>query len=329
MGPAGVQFMLHAAAIKSKARELGFDRCGIAPAADLPELPFLARWIAQGYAGSLRFLTRSAGRRADVRRVVPTARSVIVTATVYNTRRPYSTETTDRSRAQVARYAWGDDYHRVLGERMEALLGWMRETSPVPFEGRAHVDTGPIQERVYARHAGIGWIGKNCCVIDPDLGSWMFLGAIICSLPLECDEPSLDQCGDCTLCLEACPTEAFKAPGVLDATRCISFLTIEHEGPLPADLAPKMGAHVYGCDVCQEVCPWNAVAAVSSDPAWQPRSLWDDPALHELQQRSDDELQEGLQGSAMDRAGVDGLRRNLAQAVANLEAGPGPTAERR
>lgn len=321
---------MDAAAVKSKARELGFDLCGIAPAADLPELPFLAQWIARGYAGSLRFLTRSAGRRSDVRRVVPSAKTVIVTATVYNTDPPYSTQSSDPSRAHVARYAWGEDYHTVLGARMEALLAWMRETSDVPFEGRAHVDTGPIQERVYARHAGLGWIGKNCCVINPETGSWMFLAAIICSLPLECDQPALDQCGDCTLCLEACPTQAFRAPGVLDATRCISFLTIEHRGELPADLAPKIGAHVYGCDVCQEVCPWNASAPVSSDPAWQPRPLWDQPALRELQQRSDDELGEGLRGSAMDRAGVGGLRRNLAQAIANAEqVSPASTARRR
>ena len=321
---------MDAAAVKSKARELGFDLCGIAPAADLPELPFLAQWIARGYAGSLRFLTRSAGRRSDVRRVVPSAKTVIVTATVYNTDRPYSTQSSDPSRAHVARYAWGEDYHTVLGARMEALLSWMRETSDVPFEGRAHVDTGPIQERVYARHAGLGWIGKNCCVINPETGSWMFLAAIICSLPLECDQPALDQCGDCTLCLEACPTQAFRAPGVLDATRCISFLTIEHRGELPADLAPKIGAHVYGCDVCQEVCPWNASAPVSSDPAWQPRPLWEQPALRELHQRSDDELEEGLRGSAMDRAGVGGLRRNLAQAIANAEqASPAATARRR
>ena len=321
---------MDAAAVKSKARELGFDLCGIAPAADLPELPFLAQWIARGYAGSLRFLTRSAGRRSDVRRVVPSAKTVIVTATVYNTDRPYSTQSSDPSRAHVARYAWGEDYHTVLGARMEALLSWMHATSDVPFEGRAHVDTGPIQERVYARHAGLGWIGKNCCVINPETGSWMFLAAIICSLPLECDQPALDQCGDCTLCLEACPTQAFRAPGVLDATRCISFLTIEHRGELPADLAPKIGAHVYGCDVCQEVCPWNASAPVSSDPAWQPRPLWEQPALRELHQRSDDELEEGLRGSAMDRAGVGGLRRNLAQAIANAEqASPASTARRR
>jgi epoxyqueuosine reductase len=321
---------MNAAAVKSRALELGFDRCGIAPAADLPELPFLAQWIARGYAGSLRFLTRSAGRRADVRRVLPSARSVIVTATVYNTDRPYSVESADPWRAQIARYAWGQDYHEVVGARMAALLAWMRETSEVPFEGRAHVDTGPIQERVYARHAGLGWIGKNCCVINPELGSWMFLGAIICSLPLECDQPSLDQCGDCALCLEACPTQAFRGPGVLDATRCISFLTIEHRGDLPPDLAPKIGAHAYGCDVCQDVCPWNAAAAVSADPAWQPRPIWDEPPLRELQQRSDDELADGLLGSAMDRAGGSLLRRNVDQALANAaQSGAGSTALRR
>ncbi len=310
---------LNAAAVKSKARDLGCDLCGIAPAADLPELPFLAQWIARGYAGSLRFLTRSAGRRADVRRVVPSARTVIVTGTIYNTDRPYSTESSDASRASIARYAWGEDYHTVVGARMEALLVWMHEVSDIPFDGRAHVDTGPIQERVYARHAGLGWIGKNCCVINAEMGSWMFLGAIISSLPLQCDQPALDQCGDCTLCLEACPTQAFRAPGVLDATRCVSFLTIEHRGDLPHDLAPGIGSHVYGCDVCQEVCPWNASAPVSSDPAWQPRPAWDQPALRELQQRSDDELETELRGSPMDRAGVGGLRRNLAQALANAE----------
>src|ERR1700730_6115466 len=180
-------------AIKAKAREIGFDLCGIAPAADLPELQFLREWLDRGYGGTMTYFHRSPPERGDGPRVFPSAQSVIVTGTLYNTDRPYSTEIADRGRAGIARYAWGDDYHEVIGARMEALLAWMREQSSMPFEARAYVDTGPVQERVYAQHAGVGWIGKNSCVINPRIGSWIFLSAIICSLPLEVDAPSLDQ----------------------------------------------------------------------------------------------------------------------------------------
>ena len=183
--------MMTTDAIKAKARELGFDACGIAPAADLPELRFFSEWLDRGYAGTMGYLARSAARRADVRHVLPSARTVIVTATNYNADRPYSTECSDPARAHVARYAWGDDYHDVIIERLEALVAWMRDVSHQPFEARAYVDTGPVQERVYAQHAGIGWIGKNTCVINPQLGSWTFLGEIICSLPLAVDAPAL------------------------------------------------------------------------------------------------------------------------------------------
>src|SRR5437870_3319116 len=296
--------MLTSADIKAKSRELGFDVCGIAPAADHPELRFFQQWLEREYAGEMAYLRRSADRRADVRHVLPSARSVIVTATNYNTDRGYSTECADPMRAQVARYAWGDDYHEVIGTRMETLLAWMRERSPETFDARVYVDTGPVQERVYAQHAGIGWIGKNTCVINPTLGSWIFLGEIICSLPLDIDPPSYDQCGTCTLCLEACPTSAFVEPGVLDSTRCISYLTIEHPGPIPETLARDVGAHVYGCDVCQEVCPWNQRAPQSSDPAWQPRPAWDAAEIAALTERSDDELRNAMKGSPMRRAKV-------------------------
>src|SRR6185503_10501660 len=257
--------------IKAKALEIGFDACGIAPASDHAELKFFTEWLARGFAGSMNYLSRSAERRRDVRNVLPLARSVIVTATVYNTDRPYSIACRDGDRAHVARYAWGDDYHEVLIDRLEALLAWMREQHPEPFEARAYVDTGPVQERVYAQHAGVGWIGKNSCVIHPELGSWVFLSEIICSLPLDPDVPAFDQCGSCSLCLEACPTHALVAPGVLDATRCISYLTIEHRGDIPEELGADIGTHVFGCDICQEVCPWNQAAPISEDPHWQPR----------------------------------------------------------
>jgi len=310
---------VNAADVKRKARELGFDLCGVAPAADLPELGFLREWLDRGFGGTMTYLNRSAKRRADVRNVMPSAQTVIVTATNYNTDRPYSTEIADRARARIARYAWGDDYHDVVGARLEALLEWMRGQSPDPFEARAYVDTGPVQERVYARHAGIGWIGKNSCVINPQIGSWIFLSAIICSLPLEVDAPALDQCGTCALCIEACPTGAIAAPGVLDATKCISYLTIEFKGDIAGADRPGIGSHVFGCDICQEVCPWNATAPASADPAWQPRAAWDRVDLATLARRTDDELEGHLRGSAMQRAKARGLRRNIDIAVANAE----------
>jgi epoxyqueuosine reductase len=306
-----------AAEVKAKAVQLGFDLCGIAAAADHPELTFYREWLDRGYAGEMAYLHRTADRRADVRHVVPSAKTVIVTGTLYNTDRPYSTECADHGRAQIARYAWGDDYHDVIGARLESLLSWMREQSPEPFDARAYVDTGPVQERVYAQHGGVGWIGKNTCVINPGIGSWMFLATIICSLPLAVDAPSLDQCGTCTLCIEACPTQAIVAPGVLDSTRCISYLTIELRGDLPAAHRDGIGSHVYGCDICQEVCPWNASAPRSADPAWQPRPAWDRVDLLTLAQRTDDELAAALRGSPMKRTKAQGLRRNVAVALEN------------
>jgi epoxyqueuosine reductase len=310
---------LTAAAIKRQAREVGFDLCGIAPATDLPELAFFERWLARGYAGEMAYLERTAGRRMDVRRVLPSARSVIVTGTIYNTDVPYSTEIADRSHPQIARYAWGDDYHDVIGARLERLLDWMRGAHGGTFEARAYVDTGPIQERVYARHAGVGWIGKNTCVINPEVGSWIFLAEIVTSLALEPDEPALDQCGTCTLCLEACPTRAIVAPGVLDSNRCISYLTIEQRGPIPGEFRRAIGSHVYGCDICQEVCPWNQTAARSSDPAWQRRGVWADADLAGLAAMNDAELTDALRGSAMRRTKVAGLRRNIEAARDNAE----------
>ena len=316
-----------ASGIKAKSRELGFDLCGIAPAAAHPELRFFREWLARGYGGTMTYLHRSAKKRADIKVAEPTAQTVIITGTLYNTDRPYSTECTDPGRAQIARYAWGDDYHVVIERRLEALVAWMREQSPEPFDARAYVDTGPIQERVFAQHAGVGWIGKNCCVINPEIGSWIFLAAIITSLPLPVDAPSTDQCGSCTLCLEACPTQAFVAPHVLDATRCLSYQTIELRRDLTEAERAGVGSHVYGCDICQEVCPWNASAPRSADPAWQPRPAWDRVDLLTLAGRTDEALAGALDGSPMARAGVRGLRRNIAIALDNSADRPALSSE--
>jgi epoxyqueuosine reductase len=327
---------LTSSAIKHQARTAGFDLCGVAPASDLPELAFFDEWLARGYAGEMHYLERSREKRVDVRHVLPSARSVIVCGTIYNVDRPYSNESPGRDRAAIARYAWGDDYHDVIRARLDTLVGWLREEAGPALDARAYVDTGPVQERVYARHAGLGWIGKNTCVINEDVGSWLFLSVVITNLELDVDVPAVDQCATCARCLDACPTGALVEPYVLDATRCLSYLTIEIKGDIPEAQRDDTGSHAYGCDICQEVCPWNLTPStgVSSEPAWLPRMALDGPALLDLWRMTDEELRRTLKGSAMKRAGVRRLRRNLAVAVGNsgdpeaaaqLEASDEPT----
>jgi epoxyqueuosine reductase len=223
--------------------------------------------------------------------------------------------------ARISRYAWGDDYHDVLKARLLTLLAWIRDRlSPVEADGldaRVYVDTGPVQERVYAQYAGLGWIGKNTCLINAELGSWLFLGEIITTLDLEPDTQGLEQCGSCTKCLEACPTDALVEPGVLDSARCLSYLTIEHRGEIPAGYRESIGTQVYGCDICQEVCPYNQPAPTSEDTPWQPRRGLDLPRLVDLARRSDEELRALVKGTPMTRAKVAGLRRNLEIAITN------------
>ena len=308
--------MLTAADIKSKAQSLGFDLCGIAPVDSFPELSYLREWLANGYAGDMTWMSRTADRRTDVRGVVPEAHSVIVTATLYNTDRPYA-EAQPPDVARVSRYAWGDDYHDVIKARLDALLSWMREHSDTPFEARAYVDTGPVQERVYAQYAGLGWIGKNTCLINSAIGSWLFLGEIICTLPLEPDTQALEQCGTCTRCIDACPTGAILEAGVLDSNRCLSYATIELRASIPEALRSAMGSHIYGCDICQEVCPYNQPAPHSPDQSWQPRRGLDAPRLIDLWRRSDRELKALVKGGPMTRAKLSGLRRNIAVAIGN------------
>ncbi len=317
--------MLTAGSVKRHALALGFDLCGVAPAEAVPDAGRVREWVARGYGGDMGYLPRTARLREDVRRVLPSARSVVVTGTVYNTNRPYSIEIADAGEALVSRYAWGEDYHDIIGRRLDSLLGWMRAQHPSPFDARAFVDVGPVHERAYAERAGIGWIGKHGCLINPGLGSWLFLAEIVCSMPLAPDQPAVDRCGACTRCLDACPTGAIVEPHVLDATRCVSYLTIELRRRIPEPLREGIGAHVFGCDVCQDVCPWNRSAATSDDPAWQPRPALDRPRLADLWRRSDEGLAGLTQGSALARAGVTSLRRNLAVALGNC-VDPGPAA---
>jgi epoxyqueuosine reductase len=311
---------MNASDIKAHARELGFDRCGIAPVGPFPELAFLEHWLRRGYAGTMTYLARSAKKRREVRAAEPTAESVIVTGTVYNTNRAHAVDRHGPRDAVVSRYARGDDYHVIVRQRLDALLVWMRAMHPEPFDARIYVDTGPIQERVYAQYAGLGWIGKNTCLIDPELGSWIFLGCLICSLSLPADEPGFDRCGSCRICLDACPTGALVDEHELDATRCISYLTIEQRKAIPERLRSALGSLVYGCDICQDVCPWNRTAAVSDAPEWLPRDALQSSDAVALWRMSDRDLAMLMNGTPMERAGVVRFRRNLAVALANSAA---------
>jgi len=309
--------MLTSPQIKARARELGFDLCGIAPVGDCAELAHLPAWLAEGYAGRMTYMNRSAKRRSDIRRWLPSAQSVIVVACLYNTDRPYSTEIADAGTALVSRYAWGEDYHRVMTDRLARLVAWMRDAAPGPFEARIGVDTEPVQERAYAQRAGLGWIGKHTCLINPDLGSWLLLGEVATSLAFAPDAPLEEQCGTCRLCIEACPTQAIVAPWVLDARRCISYLTIELKPAFDPDQAAAIGSHVFGCDICQEVCPHNAAVPVAAQPEWQPRALLDRPALAVLDGVTDGALAAAIEGTTIARTGAARLRRNIRAALSN------------
>ena len=287
--------------IVHRARAAGFDLCGVASlnseilsgdarpisgAARFAELRNLPEWLARGYAGEMKYLHDP--RRADPRGILSGARSVIVTAMNYQTAQPLSSQMpasseNDSPRGWISRYAWGDDYHETILAKLNALILEMRGDFAEPFEARAYVDTGPILERVAAKYAGLGWLAKNTLLINRKLGSWLFLGVIVTTLDLEpslppSEPPPADLCGSCTRCIDACPTHAFPAPYVLDARRCISYLTIELRGDIPQEFRGAMGHAAIGCDICQDVCPWNRKAPVTDLPAFQPRAVQDEPA---------------------------------------------------
>ncbi|HWP84170.1 MAG TPA: tRNA epoxyqueuosine(34) reductase QueG [Terriglobia bacterium] len=259
--------------IQEAALRHGFDLCGVAPAVlDERHREHYRRWLDNGYHGEMRYMERR--ERRDLATVMPNVRSVICLAMNYNTAFPRSTESPDPTRGWIARYAWGDDYHHILRERMENLVEELRAEVGEGLEAKVYVDTGPLLERALAWAAGLGWIAKNTCLINEEIGSWFFLGEILTNLEVAESEfgiPAPDRCGTCTACLEACPTGAIAEPYVLDATRCISYYTIEVKGAIPEQMRPQMGRHVFGCDICQDVCPWNRSPALTPLPAFQPR----------------------------------------------------------
>ena len=309
--------------VKRAAQQAGFELAGIAPATDSPELQSFPEWIAAGYAGDMKYMEardeQGSLKRASLSGVAPWARSVVVCAINYNTDHPYSTEVQDAGRGWISRYAWSrEDYHEGVLRRLQQVEVALREAVEEPtLITRSYVDTGPIVERVFAKYAGVGWIGKNTCIINQKIGSWLFLGVILTSLELTPDVPAPDRCGSCTRCIEACPTDAILAPYQLDSTRCISYLTIEKRGSIPEDLRAGMGRHVFGCDICQDVCPWNRKATATTAPEFSPREGLVNPALDWLAEMSADEFRERFRGSPIRRAKRSGLRRNAVIAIAN------------
>ena len=301
--------------VKERAREAGFDLVGIARAEAPPQLAFFAEWIAQGYAGEMAYLTAQRGRRSDLRTAFPWARTIVCLGLQYDTPHPYSTAA-PADQGWIARYAWGDDYHDVLKHMLSGLASTL-EAEMGPFQSRVYVDTGPIVERAYAAAAGLGAWGKNTCLLHPEHGSWFFLGEIVTDLDLDPDAPREDMCGSCTACLDACPTEALRAPYVLDATRCISYLTIEVKGAIPEGQRTGLGRQVFGCDICQDVCPWNRRRRHSAGEPFEPRPGAFAPSLDELANLDAETFRARFRGSPLKRAKRRGLLRNVAVALGN------------
>jgi epoxyqueuosine reductase len=309
-----------AESVKAAALEVGFDLVGIARPEAPAELAFFAEWVRRGHAGEMGYLAGQVERRSDLREAFPWARSVVCVGLQYDTEAPYSTAA-DPGRGWIARYAWGDDYHDVvtalldrLAERLARELG--------SFRSRRYADTGPIAEKAYAAAAGLGAWGKNTCLLHPVQGSWFFLGELVTDLALPADAPRADLCGSCTACLEACPTGAFPAPYVLDATRCISYLTIEAKGAMPEELRPGVGRHVFGCDLCQDVCPWNRKRRARGHPEFVARPGLVAPDLGELARLDGPAFAARFRRSPVKRAKRRGLLRNVAVALGN-SAEPG------
>lgn len=302
------------ARLKAAAAELGFSLAGVCPATAPPGLPRLHDWLAAGYAGEMAYLAGRAEAYADSARVLEGARSIVMLAMNYRTLEPHAA---GEGAGRVSRYAWGTDYHDVIHDRLKQLVARLRSWVP-EAQARGVVDTAPLLEKEFAQLAGLGWIGKNTLLLNRRQGSWFFLAALLTDLELAYDAPTTtDHCGSCTACLDACPTQAFVAPYVLDSRRCISYLTIELRGPIEASLRSALGDWLFGCDICQEVCPWNHRAPVVETPEFQPRQGLDPADLPALFTWTDEQFRQRLHDTPLWRARRRGLLRNAAIVLGN------------
>jgi epoxyqueuosine reductase len=304
--------------IKQAAQRLGFELVGISPVKAPPHEQSFAQWLRQGLAGELDYMRRTEALRRDPQELVPWATSIISTGMNYYKSMPRPAPSRE-TQGWISRYAWGDDYHDVLKRKLDLLLDQLHEMAGSAVQGRAFVDSGPVLEREFAGVAGLGWVGKNTHLISPKKGSWFFLGELFVDLPLAYDRPMRDRCGQCDLCLKACPTNAFVGPYVLDARRCISYLTIELKGWMPRHLRPLLGNHVFGCDICQEVCPYNVKARETAEAAFGPKPGLYAPQLIPLLSMTTAEFHARFRGSPILRAKRRGFLRNVAVALGNIK----------
>ncbi len=299
--------------VKQLALQAGFQKVGIAEAKPLPKADYLTEWLGQGQHGTMEWMEHFLQKRMDVQQFYPGACSVIMVAHNY-----YSAEAhSDRpQKGKISRYAWGQDYHKIIKKKLKHVLRALQESIP-GLEGRLFTDTAPIQEKLWAEQAGIGWQGKNTNILTRDYGSWIFLGGIVINQKLEYDRQIQDYCGSCTACIDACPTRAL-TPYQLDARRCISYLTIEYRGQeLPEELAPKLGNWVFGCDICQDVCPWNRNARPTTETRYQPAPENIQPQLAELLQITEEDFKKRFKKTPVFRAKYSHFKRNVSNALQN------------
>jgi len=304
--------------IKERALGEGFEKVGIVPAGTLDaQLVQLTTWLERGFHGRMAWMARDPEARTDPRKLFPAARSVVVVAKNYYTP---STHSDDASTGKVSRYAWGDDYHDVVGSKLRSLLGWIKEEVP-EAEGKACVDIQPVMDKAWGVRAGLGWIGKHTNLITQDYGSWVFIGELLLNLELEYEADQVaDHCGACTLCIEACPTQAITEPYVVDSNKCISYATIElREQNLPGEIVENLSGWLYGCDICQDVCPWNRFEQVTDEACFQPREGNVDASLTDVLELTPETYAARFRGSAMKRAKISGLQRNARALLQNPE----------
>ncbi|MFQ5631045.1 MAG: tRNA epoxyqueuosine(34) reductase QueG, partial [bacterium] len=306
--------------LRQKAFALGFELFGVAKIQNVPEIGLFEKWLDNNYAGDMTYLERNKDKRKHPEQIVENAKSVIVCAANYHTKQPLSIEKAPKTRCWISRYAWGDDYHDVLKKKISALYEYLVEQTSGRANGRYYVDTGPVLEKVWAKYAGVGWIGKNTCLINKQKGSFFFLAVIISDFEPGHTEPATDHCGSCTRCIDACPTNALVAPYVLDANLCISYLTIEKRGSIPVGLRDKIGRQVFGCDICQDVCPWIRKAPAANDAAFLPRDGFVNPDLVQILGLNNETFSETFRHSPVKRTKYHGIIRNALIAAGNSGA---------